>query len=255
VTINRRCGRALSAVCMKALAKDPRQRYPSARELAGDIRRYREFLPVSVARPTLIERTVNWARRNRALSGATAVALVALLGIGIYFGVTAYTRMKTVTWILGLVEEKRQDIHEIERKIDEVKTRIVRSADPQERLILQEIELPELRGDLLARHLELRGHLAAVIGYTFPNPHPRAVKMAREQIFYLAHRGISTGEHYIVAALLASALEGYERGNFLGFTEEQAAELKGLLDQAHEGARKSQQAAIEDDPAFDPGDP
>ena len=45
--LNPRASRALGAVCMKALSKDPQLRYPSALELALDVRRYLEHLPVS----------------------------------------------------------------------------------------------------------------------------------------------------------------------------------------------------------------
>jgi serine/threonine protein kinase len=44
---NPRVDRTISAITMKALDKDPFKRYRSAAELAEDVRRYREFRPVS----------------------------------------------------------------------------------------------------------------------------------------------------------------------------------------------------------------
>ncbi len=253
VAINPRCGRALSAVCMKALAKDPKERYPSAREMAEDIRRFREFRPVSAEKPRLIERVVNWARRNRVLSGAAAAVLVVLIGIGAYSGMAAYTRHRTIAWAMGLAEERRQSIRVLEERIAATKDRIARSEDPEERRNLQEVELPELRGDLRARHYELRGVLAAVIGYTWPTPDPRAVEMAREQIFFLANKGLAAGEYHVVVALVASALAGYEEQNALGFTAAQARELKTLLAAAQESARRERAGGVDAGASPEPG--
>jgi hypothetical protein len=253
VRINPRCGRALSAVCMKALAKDPKERYPSAKELAEEIRRFREFRPVLAEKPRPIDRAVNWVRRNRVASVAAAVALLALLGIGMYAGIAAYTRQRTIAWALGVAQERRQDIRVLEEKIAAVKERIAHSADPAERRRLEEIDLPELWGDLQARHYEMRGYLAAVIGYTFPTPDPRAVAMAREQIFLLANKGVSAGQYHMVVALLASALDGYEEQNLLGFTAEEARQMQALLAQAQESARRERAGPAAADTPPDPG--
>ena len=253
VALNPGCGRALSAVCMKALAKDPKERYPSAREMAADIRCFREFRPVSAEKPRLIDRAVNWVRRNRAMSGAAAALLVALLGTGAWFGMAAYTRSRTVAWAMGLAQERRESIEDLEDRIDATKDRIARSVDPEERRNLQEVALPELRGELLARHFEMRGYLAAVIGYTYPNPDPRAVQLAREQVFLMANKGIASGNHHMVVALLASELAGYEGRNPLGFTAAEVREIKALLAKAQEGARRENAGLVADETSPDPG--
>ncbi len=76
---NKRINRTLSAITMKALAKDPFRRYRSAVELAEDIRRYREFLPVSAIEPSRSKgsptgRTADlgWRRRSDAGRGPRA---------------------------------------------------------------------------------------------------------------------------------------------------------------------------------------
>ncbi|HUT34565.1 MAG TPA: serine/threonine-protein kinase [Planctomycetota bacterium] len=80
--LNRQASRTLAAVCMKALSKDPEKRYPTAGELAEDIRLYRDHLPTSAYRAGPIERLGNWIGRHHALAAAAGTALLLLLAFG-----------------------------------------------------------------------------------------------------------------------------------------------------------------------------
>jgi len=80
--LNRRASRTLSAICIKALSKDPDQRYPSALELAEDVRLYRDRLPTSAYRPGPVERLGNWIGRHTSASAAIGTALALLLVFG-----------------------------------------------------------------------------------------------------------------------------------------------------------------------------
>jgi tetratricopeptide (TPR) repeat protein/tRNA A-37 threonylcarbamoyl transferase component Bud32 len=78
---NRTIPRNLEAICLKCLAENPANRYPSALALAEDLRRFQEGKPVN-ARPLVGfagkgTRAWMWARRERA-----AAALVATLVLG-----------------------------------------------------------------------------------------------------------------------------------------------------------------------------
>src|SRR5262249_23099273 len=50
-------------VCLKCLEKDPAHRYPSAAELADDLRRFLDGLPVSVGSADVFEQHARWARK------------------------------------------------------------------------------------------------------------------------------------------------------------------------------------------------
>ncbi len=82
--LNKRINRSLSAVCMKCLHKDPFQRYPNATELALDVRRHLEHLPVTACTPSLREHFYNWVWRRPAL--ASTVGTLAFLGVLAIFG-------------------------------------------------------------------------------------------------------------------------------------------------------------------------
>jgi len=72
--------RALEAVCLKAMALLPLDRYDSARALAGDLRLWSAGEPVSAWREPPLRRTRRWARRHR--TGVTAVAIGILVALG-----------------------------------------------------------------------------------------------------------------------------------------------------------------------------
>ncbi len=69
--------RDLSAVCLKALQKEPAARYPTAGEFAADLRRWLNHEPVMARRTRLLRRIGLWIRRNRAWAAAIAIFLSA----------------------------------------------------------------------------------------------------------------------------------------------------------------------------------
>src|SRR5262249_24088501 len=66
---------ALEAVCLKAMAVVPDDRYAGADELARDVRRYLADEPVSARREALGQRCLRWARRNRSVVVGAAMLL------------------------------------------------------------------------------------------------------------------------------------------------------------------------------------
>ncbi|HEX7445992.1 MAG TPA: bifunctional serine/threonine-protein kinase/formylglycine-generating enzyme family protein [Pirellulales bacterium] len=68
--------RALEAVCLKAMALEPGDRYPSARALAVDIENWLGDAPVSARHDGGFERLARWARRHRTWTRAAAASLV-----------------------------------------------------------------------------------------------------------------------------------------------------------------------------------
>jgi serine/threonine protein kinase/tetratricopeptide (TPR) repeat protein len=82
--------RALEAVCLKAMALRPEDRYDSCRALAEDIERWMADEPVTAWREPALERARRWARRNRTAVASVVVALLAgVIGLAATAGVQA----------------------------------------------------------------------------------------------------------------------------------------------------------------------
>jgi serine/threonine protein kinase len=63
--IDRRIPRDLETVVLKAMARNPSERYNTAMEMADDLRRFLQHEPVHARRPAFIDRLAKWGRRHK----------------------------------------------------------------------------------------------------------------------------------------------------------------------------------------------
>ena len=75
--INHQVAPALQAICLKALAKVPENRYASATELAQEVQRYLADEPVSAYPEPMVRCAARWARKHRTTVAAALGLLVA----------------------------------------------------------------------------------------------------------------------------------------------------------------------------------
>ena len=83
-----RIPRDLETIVLKAIAKDPKDRYPSADALGEDLRRFLADEPIRARRVGPLERAWIWAKRRPAAAAlllVSAVAALALVGAGVAF--------------------------------------------------------------------------------------------------------------------------------------------------------------------------
>ena len=73
----------LRAILDKAMARDPDQRYPTAKELAEDLRRFQTGQLVGVHQYSMYEHVRRFVRRHRAAIAVAALAALMILVIGI----------------------------------------------------------------------------------------------------------------------------------------------------------------------------
>jgi tetratricopeptide (TPR) repeat protein/tRNA A-37 threonylcarbamoyl transferase component Bud32 len=89
---------ALEAVCLKAMALRPADRYGSARELADEVERWLADEPVRAWREPWAKRVRRWMGRHRtAVAALAAAAVVAAVGLG------------TGLWLLGAADQRERD--------------------------------------------------------------------------------------------------------------------------------------------------
>jgi serine/threonine-protein kinase len=82
--------RALEAICLKAMALEPDDRYGSCKALADDIERWMADQPVAAWQEPWTRSLVRWLTRNRtSVTAAGAAMLMALVGLGAVSGVQA----------------------------------------------------------------------------------------------------------------------------------------------------------------------
>jgi WD40 repeat protein/serine/threonine protein kinase len=101
--------RDLETICLKCLNKEPPRRYAGAAELADDLRRFLDGVPIRARRALAAERAWRWCRRNPplALAGALAgAAIVAAVTLAIGFGLAQ--RDHALTMERALTEARSQ---------------------------------------------------------------------------------------------------------------------------------------------------
>lgn len=81
----------LETVVATCLQKDPRRRYATARALGEDLQLILDGEPIKARAATPLERALHWARKRKALVGATAMALVSM---GIFGGFAVRERLR-----------------------------------------------------------------------------------------------------------------------------------------------------------------
>jgi serine/threonine protein kinase/Flp pilus assembly protein TadD len=72
----------LETIVLKAIAKNPAERYATAQAMADDLGRYLEDKPIAATRPTMVQRARRWCGRHRALVwSAAACAIMAVTAV------------------------------------------------------------------------------------------------------------------------------------------------------------------------------
>jgi tetratricopeptide (TPR) repeat protein len=142
----------LETVVLKAMAREPEDRYATAQELADDLRRFLEDRPVLARRPSLVVRTARWARRHRrAVVAAAAVLVLALVGLTTGNVLLWQARQQTNAALAEAQAQRRRAEGNFHKALQGA-TQILMQLDPKP-------GGPGLQGEALHRAIEEQGLL------------------------------------------------------------------------------------------------
>ena len=96
----------VNAICMKAMARNPEERYATTLELKNDLQLFLDGKSVSAKKDSLLVRTKKWVIRNKVLSMGIAAAVVCLIaGIAV---TSLYEQTKRRNTIAGFLSDADQ---------------------------------------------------------------------------------------------------------------------------------------------------
>ncbi len=123
-TIARNIPAPLEAICLKALAVHPADRYLTAQAFARDIERYLADEPIEALPESILSRASRWTRRHRhwMQAGGLALLLVAVTAVSAYF----YQR-ETSEQNRKLASEKTHLAEEVTAKADGLRLAVAQS--------------------------------------------------------------------------------------------------------------------------------
>lgn len=98
----------LETIVLKATARDPAARYPSAEEMANDLRRFLSDRSILARRSTLREQLIRWCRRNPLVAALSAVLLFLMTSVALISPLVALRqatlRRQTAESLQGQIE-------------------------------------------------------------------------------------------------------------------------------------------------------
>jgi tetratricopeptide (TPR) repeat protein len=160
----------LETILLKAIAKEPRDRYATAQEFGDDLRRFLENRPVRARRPTLMERAAKWARPHRGLVAAAALGLLlAAVGLGVSL-LVATRAYRAEAAERGQAEE---NLRMARRAVDDMYTQVA------QRWLAQEPQMTPLQREFLVKALGFYQQFAKLGGTSPADRHNTAVAYLR----------------------------------------------------------------------------
>ena len=246
--LNPRISHSIAEVCMKALNKEPSQRYPSAAELAQDIQRYREFRPVSATKPSVIDRLRYWARRHPA--HAVLAGVLCSLGIAVAINL-GYESFQLVQRYRSL-DTLQMEISDLNQQIKHTHDQLHQSGvDPSTRTLLNNfLTLLESKRDL--SQAMWGWSLWAIVNDNYLVPKSYARQVAKEKFANLFDTYLESGEFYRARLLVEFLLTSYSNKNILELNASEVEYLNMKLVEVEELIRIRERSLKQNDESSTP---
>lgn len=124
--LNRQVPRDLVTIVHKAIDRDPAHRYSAAAELAADLRRFIDDVPIHARRVSYLERFLRWHRRHPAVAGLLAAVAILLVGVTTVSLIAAFRIADSRDEALAAKESENVQRKFAEDKAQESRQRLVR---------------------------------------------------------------------------------------------------------------------------------
>jgi WD40 repeat protein/Tfp pilus assembly protein PilF len=108
--LDRRVPRDLETIVLKALAKDPKDRFATADELGDELRRFLENRPIHSRPIPFYSRFWRWCQRNPVVAGLNALATTLTIIIAIVSTVAAYRNGRLATQLEARNAEAKRNL-------------------------------------------------------------------------------------------------------------------------------------------------
>jgi serine/threonine protein kinase len=117
--VNKAIPTELETIVLKALEKNPAERYATAQELADDLERWLRDEPIRARRPTLVQRARKWCRRHQPVAIGLAAALAAAVVLAVVLGFWYQRRLAdTERGVTAALSQARTLVDEGDKQID-----------------------------------------------------------------------------------------------------------------------------------------
>jgi eukaryotic-like serine/threonine-protein kinase len=217
--------RALEAICLKAMATKPEDRYGSCRALADDIERWMADEPVTAWTEPWTRTLLRWLTRHRVgVTAAAAAGLVALVGLAAVAATQAQGRAALEIKNRELADANAKVRARYDLAVDAIKTFYT---GVSEDFLLKEEKFKDLRNRLLKSAADFYGKLGATLGKEKDFVSRRALaasnfeladlteKIGRKDDALAAHRGVLAAREAMAAEPGSDAATKVEIGRSL----------------------------------------
>ena len=225
--------RDLSAVCLKALRKDPAARYPNARAMADDLRAHLEGRPVTVIRPNLVERARYASRRRPMRAVIVTSVVVALLAFAAFIGTQRWIDHRLADKAMARLETIDAELAELEEEAKPLGSQLADEGLPEAERARITHKLGIIDSRWLLGQFEALRVLDSVAELRFISTNSDIQPMARKRQLAVIKASIDRGKPALAEAAIATLLERHEDGTLATpLSDEDIRLLKRLADRA-----------------------
>ncbi|AMV41041.1 protein kinase domain-containing protein [Planctomyces sp. SH-PL62] len=160
----------LATIVHKAMAKEPADRYATAKDLAEDLQRFLSHRPILAKPPSRLDRLVKWSRRHTAAIAAAGAVLVAAV-VGLTLGLVLIAREQRLTTDALAVARAQRSL--ARAAVDDMYTRVAKT------WLAEQPKLTSVQREFLEKALAFYEQFAAVPG-SDPEMQLAAARASRE---------------------------------------------------------------------------